>query len=270
MPTDQKPPRLHHPAPIAPIASAAMLIALLVANRWNDGSIERADTWVPSIYERYAGVPARGMAEKLGKRDAGDRIAELYAGEATRPLVIGFFAELTGSPQVANLILTEAARQDVPPSLAFAVAWEESRFNPRALNRNADSVDRGLFQLNSKSFPKLSVADFYDIPTNVRLGVAHLDFCLDQGKNEVAALAIYNAGLTRVGKGGTPRNTLDYAARIVRWRDDLEDLFEVRVIAEEAFAKAGEADAAAGAKQDAGARPLLSALLRAESEVAAE
>jgi hypothetical protein len=61
--------------------------------------------------------------------------------------------------------------------------------------------------------------------------VAHLDFCLDQGGNEVAALAIYNAGLTRVGKGGTPRSTLDYAARIIRWRDDLEDLFEVRVLA---------------------------------------
>ncbi len=267
MPTDTK-PRLHHPAPIAPIAAAAMLIALLVANRVDPGATEEYEAWVPAIYERYADLPARGMAERLGKRDAVDRIAEFHADETTRALVTGFFAELTGSPQIAGLILEEAAKRDVPPALAFAVAWEESRFNPRALNRNADSVDRGLFQLNSKSFPKLATADFYDIPTNIRLGVAHLDFCLDQGKNEVAALAIYNAGLTRVGKGGTPRSTLDYAARIVRWRDDLEDLFEVRVIAERAFA---EAEAVAAAERDSGgARPLLAALLGVDPNVAAD
>ena len=269
MPTDNKPPKLHHPAPIAPIAAAAMLIALIFAYRGNSGATEEAEPWLPAIYERYAGLPARGMAEKLGKRETGDRIAAFHADEATRPIVIGFFAELTGSPQIASLILEEAAKRDVPAALAFAVAWEESRFNPRALNRNADSVDRGLFQLNSKSFPKLAIADFYDIPTNIRLGVAHLDFSLDQGKNEVAALAIYNAGLTRVGKGGTPRSTLDYAARIIRWRDDLEDLFEVRVIAEEAFAKAAEAEAAAE-RYAGGARPLLAALLRADPGVAAD
>ncbi len=269
MPTDKKPPRLHHPAPIAPIAAAAMLIALLVAKHGNSGAAGESEPWLPAIYERYAGLGARGMAERLGKRDVEDRVAQLYADEDSRPAVGAFFAELTGSPQIASLILEEAAKRDVPPALAFAVAWEESRFNPRALNRNADSVDRGLFQLNSKSFPKLAVADFYDIPTNIRLGVAHLDFCLDQGKNEVAALAIYNAGLTRVGKGGTPRSTLDYAARIVTWRDDLEDLFEVRVVAEEAFAKAAEAEAAAE-RYAGGARPLLAALLRADPGVAAD
>ncbi|MBN1241387.1 MAG: transglycosylase SLT domain-containing protein [Spirochaetales bacterium] len=269
MPTEKKPPRLHHPAPIVPIAAAAMLMALLLSNRPDTAAADTAEAWVPDMYERYADLPARGMAEKLGKRDAGDRIAELYASADTRPLVNGFFAELTGSPQIAALILEEAAKREVPPALAFAVAWEESHFNPRALNRNSDSVDRGLFQLNSKSFPKLATGEFYDIPTNIRLGVAHLDFCLDKGGNEVAALAIYNAGLTRVGKGGTPRSTLDYAARIVRWRDDLEDLFEVRVIAEQAFAKAAEAEAEARRSATA-ARPLLAALLRSDSGVSVD
>ena len=92
-------------------------------------------------------------------------------------------------------------------------------------------MDRGLFQLNSRSFPNLSIEEFYDPAINARQGIAHLSYCLDEGRNEVAALAIYNAGAGRVSKGGTPRKTLDYIARITNYADNLKDLFEAQVVA---------------------------------------
>ncbi|HRZ90548.1 MAG TPA: transglycosylase SLT domain-containing protein, partial [Spirochaetia bacterium] len=128
-------------------------------------------------------------------------------------------------------ILDNAVEYSVPVSLAFALAFEESQFHPRAINRNAESVDRGLFQLNSKSFPNMTIEQFYDPVLNAKKGIAHLAYCLDEGGNEVAALAIYNAGYGRVSKGGTPRKTLDYISRITKYASNLEALFEAQVLA---------------------------------------
>ena len=98
-----------------------------------------------------------------------------------------------------KLVLRNAYENDVPFGLAFSLMWAESRFDPEAYNRNAVSIDRGLFQLNSESFPQLSRDDFYDIETNVSNGVSYLRYCLNLGENEIVALAIYNAG-PRQGK----------------------------------------------------------------------
>jgi soluble lytic murein transglycosylase-like protein len=94
-------------------------------------------------------------------------------------------------------------------------------------------VDRGLFQLNSASFPKLGVEDFFNPRTNALYGTAHLAYCLEQGGNEVAALAVYNAGYGRVNKTGTPRSTLDYIYRALNYRSNLEALFEAQVVAKD-------------------------------------
>ncbi len=160
-----------------------------------------------------------------------DSIMEFYEDPATRPLSLAFFGRLSGNSLIAESILEECRINRVSPALAFALAYEESHFNPLAKNINSDSVDRGIFQLNSLSFPKLEAATFYDIKTNVRLGVGHLAYCLKQGGNDIAALAIYNAGFGRVSKGGTPRRTLDYIDSIIAKKKRLEALFEAQVIA---------------------------------------
>jgi len=161
--------------------------------------------------------------------EAEDPVVERYKDSSTRAATIDFFSDLVGSTEVAKSILDNAERNGVPPSLAFALAYEESRFEVSAVNRNADSIDRGLFQLNSKSFPKLSVREFYDPETNARNGVAHLRYCLDRAGNEVAALAMYNAGHGKVSRGATPQRTLDYISRILKHRENIERLFEAKL-----------------------------------------
>ena len=108
----------------------------------------------------------------------------------------------------------------------------ETKDNPNAVNTNSNtSIDRGLFQLNSNSFPNLTEADFYNPKTSAKYGLSHLRFCLDTAGNEIAALAMYNAGTKRVRSNGTPQMTLNYVSGIINYRNGLEELFTNQVIA---------------------------------------
>jgi soluble lytic murein transglycosylase-like protein len=156
-----------------------------------------------------------------------DFILERYRDPQAQEQVIVFFASICASEDIATAILANANEFDISPALAAALAWEESRFNPLALNtRNRDgSVDRGLFQLNSQSFPRLELQIFFNPYTNARYAMGHLRHCLDTGGSVVAALAMYNAGTKRVNSAGTPKSTLDYASRILLNSWEIENLF---------------------------------------------
>lgn len=167
----------------------------------------------------------------LGDLDREDAIVRYYRDPTTRSRVLAFFTELTRDAAVAQAILDNADRAKVPVSLAFALAYEESRFKPDAVNDNGKSLDRGLFQLNSNSFPKLTRDEFYNAETNARYGVDHLAWCIDTAGNEVAALAMYNAGRGRVTSNGTPRVTLNYINRILKYQENISSLFAARVVA---------------------------------------
>ncbi|HUW40138.1 MAG TPA: transglycosylase SLT domain-containing protein [Rectinemataceae bacterium] len=161
--------------------------------------------------------------------DTIDPVAPLYRDATMQESCLDFFSALSGSTSIAKAILDNALRFQVPASLAFALAFEESHFQADAINHNGGSIDRGLFQLNSRSFPELKIADFYDPEINARYGLAHLHYCLAASGNEVAALAMYNAGRTSVDRGVTPRRTLDYVSRIMKYEDNIRTLFEVKV-----------------------------------------
>jgi len=164
-----------------------------------------------------------------------DFILKLYRDMDYQEWVIDFFAGLCSSREIAWAILDNADQYEVPPALAFALGWEESRFNPGAVNRgNHDgSVDRGLFQLNSYSFPHLEISSFFDVGINSRYGVSHLRHCLNSSNNEIVALAMYNAGTGRVKNHGTPKVTLDYVHRILENRSKIEKRFQNRLIKED-------------------------------------
>ncbi|MDR1747849.1 MAG: transglycosylase SLT domain-containing protein [Spirochaetaceae bacterium] len=166
-------------------------------------------------------------AVKLAKQP--DRGLLLYRAEEARDDVVWFYTHITGNQNITLLILEYASRNDIPPSLAFSLAWEESRYQPRAVNHNAASIDRGLFQLNNKSFPYLTEREFFDPEISARYGLQHLSFCLETAGNEVSALAMYNAGTTKVRNNNTPYRTLDYVSRILAYREGLDDLFETEV-----------------------------------------
>ena len=129
-------------------------------------------------------------------------------------------------------ILEEAEKNDIPLSLAFALAYTESRYDVNAVNRNRNaSIDRGLFQLNNKSFPQLKEEDFFNPVVSAKYGMSHLRYCLDTAGNEIAALAMYNAGTGKVRSNSTPQTTLNYVSKIDSYRKGIDRLFEDDVLA---------------------------------------
>lgn len=148
-----------------------------------------------------------------------------YRDEETRGRIFDFYTGLTGSEEISRVILHHADLNDIPINLAFSVAWIESRYKPTAVNRNSTSIDRGLFQLNNRSFPELAEHQFWDPEINARYGLEYLRWCLREGGNEVVALAMYNAGRTRVHTGGTPKMTLHYISHVLEYRKRLDTRF---------------------------------------------
>ena len=166
-------------------------------------------------------------AMKVGR--VKDKSLALYRSEVSKKDVVWFYAHITGDEAITKIILEHASRNNIPAALAFALSWEESRYQPHAVNKNASSIDRGLFQLNNKAFPNLTERDFFNPSTNAKNGLAHLSYCIDLSGNEIAALAMYNAGTTKVRNNNTPKRTLDYVSRILSYREGLERLFNQEV-----------------------------------------
>jgi soluble lytic murein transglycosylase-like protein len=164
-----------------------------------------------------------------------DLTLALYRSSAAKADVIWFYTHICGTESIAKIILENANKNDVDPSLAFALAWEESHYQPMAVNRNAGSTDRGLYQLNNKAFPKLTEKDFFNPELSARYGLTHLSYCIDLSGNEVAALAMYNAGTTKVKNDKTPKRTLDYVSRILAYKDGLDKLFAQQVASRYTF-----------------------------------
>lgn len=185
-----------------------------------------------------------------------DPVLEYFRDPEYHEWVIDFFGNICSDREIVIAILENAGKFDVPPALAFALSWEESRFNPNAVNRfnSNGSMDRGLFQLNNLSFPNLDNSLFFDINTNAYYGLGHLRHCLNSGGTEVSALAMYNAGTGRVRSSGAPEVTLNYISRILENRQRIESRFHAGLIKEEEIRLAetlvAENEAAAIAEED--------------------
>lgn len=189
----------------------------------------RIETAIPvqlHVKEEQIETSSKPSYMVLDIEEGQDIILSSYRDPVFREDVLTFFKNLTGSFSVAEAILSTASEMDISPALAFALCAEESGYNPRAFNRNRnDTVDRGLFQLNNASFPKLQDEDFYVLDINVHHGLSHLRWCLGTAGSEVAGLAMYNAGAGRVRSMGTPKSTLDYVARILKRQRKIEGHF---------------------------------------------
>ena len=171
------------------------------------------------------------LPASIEEKNSTDPVAAYYQNSGTRSSVVGFFASLTKSPAIAVAILENAVSHAIPASLAFAIAYEESRFNPKALNQDANTTDRGLFQLNSLTFPELTDSQAFDPAYNSKEGIKYFKHVLDLSGNEVSALAMYNAGRTRVSQKGAPVTTLDYISRILNYEKNINSLFTAKVVA---------------------------------------
>ncbi|MGI5174420.1 transglycosylase SLT domain-containing protein [Treponema sp. OMZ 840] len=180
----------------------------------------------------YAVTPSNVHMEIHNKGLNSDSGLEMYRQLISRNAVISFYEEITGNRDVTLAILEYADIYNIPLPLAFSLAFNESRYKVRAVNGNRNaSVDRGLFQLNSESFPGFTEEDFFNPYVSAKQGLAFLRYCLDIGGNEISALAMYNAGTHRVRNNGTPQMTLNHISNIVTYKRGLEDMFNVKVAA---------------------------------------
>ncbi|MBL8770993.1 MAG: lytic transglycosylase domain-containing protein [Phenylobacterium sp.] len=108
----------------------------------------------------------------------------------------------TAPPQeVVRLIHESSARHAVPAHLVEAVAWQESRFNNRAVSPKGAL---GVMQLLPKTASDLGV-DPSDLRGNIEGGAAYLAQQLRRFGDVRLALAAYNAGPEAVRRyGGIP------------------------------------------------------------------
>lgn len=180
-------------------------------------------------------INSKKLPASIEDKNSVDAIAVYYKSLITKNSVVDFFTALTNSTPIAVAILDNAVKHQVPASLAFAIAYEESRFDPRALNKNDTTVDRGLFQLNSSTFPQMSENEAFDPSHNAKEGIKYFKHILDASGNEVSALAMYNAGRTRVSQRGAPVTTLDYISRILNYEKNINSLFTAKVVAEDSM-----------------------------------
>ncbi len=164
---------------------------------------------------------------------AEDPSLELYREPVTREAVIDFFVSVVGSEEIVVPVLKNADANDIPPTLAFTIAYIESSYRTNVVNRNTPnshnrqpSTDRGLFQLNDRSFPHLSDDDFFHPDTNSYYAMEHLRYAMNRaGENYRTAMAIYNAGEGRVLAGNTPASTQRYVQRASQYRASLLSRF---------------------------------------------
>ena len=169
------------------------------------------------------------VIENKKKEDTG---LVLYRQPQSRAAVEWYYSRVVNNREISEAILQYADEYSIPLSLAFALAHTESKFRINAMHKNTNgSIDRGLFQLNNASFPKLEESDFYDPKISARYGLAHLRFCLNTAGNDIAALAMYNAGTNKVRRNNTPQTTLNYISQIQNYRAELDSNFASEVLA---------------------------------------
>jgi soluble lytic murein transglycosylase len=122
-----------------------------------------------------------------------------------------------------DIIRQQAREKDVPADMIAAVIYTESRFR----DQTSEAGARGLMQITPETANVIEdlsggetfvLDDLADPDINIRYGTFYLDHLLElYAGNEVAALAAYNAGPTRVnGWGGAEIEVSDIPDEGVR------------------------------------------------------
>jgi soluble lytic murein transglycosylase len=137
-----------------------------------------------------------------------------------------------------DIIRQQAREKDVPADLIAAVIYAESRFR----DQTSEAGARGLMQItpdtanvieNLSGGETFVLEDLANPDINIRYGTFYLDHLLRlYDGNQVAALAAYNAGPTRVGGWGGAELELEdipdegvrgYVEEVLDKRDEYRD-----------------------------------------------
>jgi Soluble lytic murein transglycosylase and related regulatory proteins (some contain LysM/invasin domains) len=117
------------------------------------------------------------------------------------------------------LVLANARRYGLSPSLLHAIIRAESAYDPMAVSR---AGAQGLMQLMPETAARYGVRNSFDPAENIRGGSAYLRDLLDMFDQDVKlALAAYNAGEGAVMQYGHQippyAETQDYVRRVLRF-----------------------------------------------------
>ena len=108
-----------------------------------------------------------------------------------------FYDQYTRNRNITELLIEKAIEKEIPVNKLFALSNIESSFIPESINKNINnSIDYGLFQLNSKSFPHYSSSDLLNIHMNVDLATDFIKNKYEYYGNWEETFIAYNAGNT--------------------------------------------------------------------------
>lgn len=126
---------------------------------------------LPSINQGkfYVGFLGGALIGGVAGLISGDSfLGALTAGFAGYSVILtalnGKITPITKKEETPQQIIERIAKKNKSDvKLALAVAEAESNFNPLATNKNADdSIDRGLYQINSKWHPEVKEEQAFD------------------------------------------------------------------------------------------------------------
>jgi soluble lytic murein transglycosylase-like protein len=147
-----------------------------------------------------ADVVAENVSAFLGV----DMGSSRYATAVQNPANAGIIALLTNAE----------ARNGIPAGLLVRQAWQESRFNPSAVN--AVSGAKGLMQFMDATANEWGV-DVFDPASSAEGAARYMAWLYKKLGSWSLALAAYNWGIGNVMRKGmalAPKETRDYVAQI--------------------------------------------------------
>lgn len=128
---------------------------------------------------------------------------------------LSFMSDLTEEQrQYAEIIRAKAQEMGIPPELAVAVAYQESRLNPQSASSPAGAM--GIMQVRPIAARDVGVdpAKLQDPAVNIEAGLRYLKKALNETGDPRLAVIYYNAGpqrLVEFDRGGDlPRETETY------------------------------------------------------------
>jgi len=187
------------------------------------GELKKSDTGVEIPEESFPSI-----AERIKRLDVNHEIKRRADFEE----LVGFYSTYTADHEIAEVIIDEALRNEIPLNLAFALAWRESQYNPWAVSRpnRSGTRDWGLFQLNDGHRRHWTRKDFFDVRKNTRTGLSFLRYCIDEMGSIRGGLAAYNAGVGGVRIYGVPASTKLYIKAIFSYEKKLDLAFTLHTL----------------------------------------
>jgi LysM repeat protein len=141
------------------------------------------------------------------------------SGSAGRP--VGMASIRPGGPEVGVLIDQAAIRHGVDPTLARAVAWQESRWSQSALSHVGAIGVMQLMPATARWFGPAVLGrriNPHRIGDNVEAGVAYIAWLLRRTGSERLAVGSYYQGLGATRARGFYDDTKDYVASVMSFR----------------------------------------------------